>query len=99
MNDDILRAQINEIIKDEIQENINEYVDKKDSDKGKGFSGFAEKEDEKLKVNVPNREVDKLVKEYKRIKKYMKSSIHELKMLDGGDDDFVDKLLKDYGDS
>ena len=29
----------------------------------------------------------------------MKSSLHELKMLDGGDDDFVDKLLKDYGDS
>ena len=29
----------------------------------------------------------------------MKSSLRELKMLDGGEDDFVDNLLKDYGDS
>ena len=33
MNDDEIRAQINELIRDEIQENINEYVDAQDETK------------------------------------------------------------------
>ena len=30
MNDDLLKAQINQLIRDEIQEGINDYVDEKE---------------------------------------------------------------------
>ena len=30
MDDDLLRAQINDLIRDEIQETVNEYVDRKE---------------------------------------------------------------------
>ena len=60
-NDDALRAQINELIRDEIQDNINDYVDAQDETKKTGL-GFVKNKDEKLKVNIPNAEVDKLIK-------------------------------------
>ena len=60
MNDNELRNQINQLIRDEIQEGINEYIDYKDQVKESGL-GFVEKDDEKeLKVNVSEREIDKL---------------------------------------
>ena len=67
MNDEELRSQINELIKDEIQESINQYVD--DTEEGeKGGLGFVKKEDEEeLKVKVSNDEVDRLIKQYKKI--------------------------------
>ena len=41
-----------------------------------GFGGFInEKKDREVKLYVRNREVDKLIKEYKKLKKYQKSSI------------------------
>ena len=81
MNDDAIRAQINELIRDEIQENINEYVDAQDETKKSGL-GFVGKEGEdQLKVNIPNAEIDKLLKEYKKIKKNQKSNFAQIKKL------------------
>ena len=40
--------------------------------------------------------IRKIVKEYKKIKKYQKSPLYEVKKL-SGDQTYVDKLLKDYG--
>ena len=81
MNDDEIRAQINELIRDEIQENINEYVDAQDETKKTGL-GFVGKEGEdQLKVNIPNAEIDKLLKEYKKIKKSQKSNFAQIKKL------------------
>ena len=81
MNDDAIRSQINELIRDEIQENINEYVDAQDETKKSGL-GFVGKEGEdQLKVNIPNAEIDKLLKEYKKIKKNQKSNFAQIKKL------------------
>ena len=81
MNDDEIRAQINELIRDEIQENINDYVDAQDETKKTGL-GFVGKEGEdQLKVNIPNAEIDKLLKEYKKIKKSQKSNFAQIKKL------------------
>ena len=43
-SDEILRAQINELIRDEIQDNINEYVEAQDETK-KSVLVFVGKED------------------------------------------------------
>ena len=81
LNDDQLRAQINALIRDEIQDNINEYVDAQEETK-KGGLGFVPKEgEEELKVNIPQDEVDKLLKEYKRIKKSQRSNIGQVKKM------------------
>ena len=75
---DELKDQINELIRDEIQEVINEYVD----GQGEGGVGFVDKEHEKeLKVSISNREVNKLIKEYKKINKYRKSNLFQAKNL------------------
>ena len=63
MKDEELRAQINALIKDEIQEGINDYIDNKEESEKTGL-GFVQNKDEELKVNIPNSEVDKLIKEY-----------------------------------
>ena len=86
MKDEELREQINSLIRGEIQEVINDYVDDKES---QVFSmeqtglGFVEKEDEKeLKVNISNDEIDKLIKEYKKIKKEQKSNLGQIRKMD-----------------
>ena len=81
MKDEQLRAQINELIRDEIQEGINEYKDTQEESEKTGL-GFVKNKDEKLKVNIPNAEVDKLIKKYKRIKKKQKSNLYQAKLLD-----------------
>ena len=80
--DDIIRAQIHELIRDEIQEGINDYVDQKEESEKSGL-GFVEKEDEdELKVNISNAEVERLLKEYKKIKKRQKkSNLHQVKQM------------------
>ena len=79
--DDELRAQINELIRNEIQDNINDYVDAQEETK-KGGLGFVPKEgEEELKVSIPQDEVDKLIKEYKKIKKSQKSNLGQVKKL------------------
>ena len=76
-----LRIQIDALIRDEIQENINQYVESQE-DSQKGGLGFVQKEDEsELKVNIPTSEVDKILKEYKKIKKRRKSNLFQAKKL------------------
>ena len=71
MTDEIWN-QINDIIEGEIQNGINDYIE----NQGKGFKG------QELKVNVSQDEVDKLIKEYKKIKKHRKSNLGQIKKLD-----------------
>ena len=68
MSDENLKTQINDLIKDEIQEIINEYVDTKEENKKSGL-GFVSNDDEQLKVNISKTEIDKIIKQYKKIKK------------------------------
>ena len=81
MKDEELRAQINALIRDEIQEGINDYIDTKEEAEKSGL-GFVDNKDEELKVNVSNAEVDKLIKEYKKIKKRQKSNLNQIRLLD-----------------
>ena len=82
VNDEELRAKIDELIRDEIQDGINEYLDNQEESEKSGL-GFVGKEDEdELKVNISNVEVDKLIKEYKKIKKRQRSNLHQIKLLD-----------------
>ena len=81
MKDEELRAQINALIRDEIQEGINDYIDTKEESEKSGL-GFVDNKDEELKVNISNAEVDKLIKEYKNIKKRQKSNLNQIRLLD-----------------
>ena len=78
---DKIRDQINALIRDEIQEVINDYVDEQENTQKPGL-GFVGKEDEnELKVNIRKSEVDKLIKEYKKIKKKERSNLNKIKSL------------------
>ena len=70
MNDE-LRDQINDILEAEIQNGINDYIEKE----GKGFKG------QELKVNVSQDEIDKIIKEYKKLKKKERSNLSEVKKM------------------
>jgi|TARA_R100000742_G_C4265406_1_gene83422 hypothetical protein len=82
-SDDELRMQIDALIRDEIQGVINDYVDDKEESVKESGLGFVKKEDEdnQLKVNISKDEVDKLIKEYKKIKRQQKSNFGEIKKL------------------
>ena len=85
MDDDLIKAQINSLIRDEIQEGINEWIDEKEESEKSGL-GFAQKtvseDGDELKVNIPQSEVDKLLKVYKKIKKRQKkSNLHQVKKM------------------
>ena len=54
--------------------------------------------DNKLKVEINSTEVDKLLKQYKKIKKYMKSSLYKVKKIDGTEK-VVSELLSEYYDN
>ena len=69
MKDDI-KNQINDIIEGEIQNGINDYIEQQ----GRGFDG-------KLNVKVDQDEVDKLIKQYKKIKKAAKSNLGQVRKL------------------
>ena len=80
-----LRMEIDAIIRDEIQEGINEYVDQQEETEKTGI-GFVDKEDEdKLEVNISKREIDKIIKDYKKVKKFKKSNLGQVKKLGLGD--------------
>lgn len=51
----------------------------------------------KALVIIDDNEVNKLLKEYKNMKKYMKSSLYKVKTIDGTED-VVNNLLKKYSD-
>jgi len=81
MNEDILRDQINELIRDEIQEVINDYVDEKNESKKSGLGFVSTDEEKELKVKVSQQEIDKIIKEYKKLKKGQRSNISHIKKL------------------
>ena len=81
MNDEHLKDQINALIRDEIQEVINDYVDEKDESKKSGLGFVSTEEEKNLKVNVSNAEIDKIIREYKKIKKSERSNISHIKKL------------------
>lgn len=77
-SDEDLKKAVDMLIRQEIQENINDYVDTKDTTK-KGGLGFVE-EDE-LMVSVSQREIEKIIKQYKKLKKSEKSNLSHIKKL------------------
>ena len=81
MNDDILRDQINELIRDEIQEVINDYVDEKEESKKSGLGFVSTDEEKELKVKVSQQEIDKIIKEYKKLKKSERSNLSHIRKL------------------
>ena len=94
MSDELFKAQINSLIRDEIQEIINDYVDSEEETKKSGL-GFVPNDNEKeLKVNISNNEIDKLLKQYKKIKKYKKSSLYIIKTMDGTET-IISSLIKE----
>ena len=70
---DQLREKIQGIIKDEIQEGINDYID---SGNAEGFG-----KDDKLNVKISNDEVDKIIRQYKKETKRRKSNLSTVKKL------------------
>jgi len=50
-----------------------------------------------LNVNIDPDEMKKLLKEYKKLKKYMRSSLYEIREMDGKEK-VIKELLSDYGD-
>jgi hypothetical protein len=98
MSDELFKAQINSLIRDEIQEIINDYVDLEEETKKSGL-GFVPNDNEKeLKVNISNHEIDKLLKQYKKIKKYKKSSLYTIKTMDGTET-LISSLIKEAEDN
>ena len=82
MNEELIRNQINDIIEGEIQNGINDFLEekqKKEKDQGLGF--VTSEEAKQLKVKVFKDEVDKIMKQYKKIKKKEKSNISQVKKL------------------
>ena len=82
MSDEI-RNQINDIIEGEIQLGINDYLEekqKKEADQGLGFV-TPESSEKELKVKISNAEIDKIMKQYKKLKKKEKSNISQVKKL------------------
>ena len=79
---DELRNQINDIIEGEIQNGINDYLEEKqerEKDQGMGF--VTSEESKELKVKVFKDEVDKIMKQYKKIKKQQKSNLFQVKKM------------------
>ena len=79
---DKLRNQINDIIEGEIQLGINDYLEEK-QEKGKhqGLGFVTPEEAKELKVKVSNAEIDKILKQYKKLKKKEKSNLSQVKRL------------------
>ena len=79
---DQLRNQINDIIEGEIQLGINDYLEEKQEKEKQQGMGFVTSEEAKnLKVKVSNSEIDKIIKEYKKIKRREKSNLSQVKKL------------------
>ena len=80
MKDEELKAQINDIIEGEIQNGINDYLEEQEGKEDSGV-GFVSDEAKELNVKVYKDAVDKLIKEYKKIKKSQRSNIGQVKKL------------------
>ena len=82
MKEEKIRDQINDIIEGEIQNGINDFLEekqRKESDQGLGF--VTSEEAKELKVKVFKDEVDKIMKQYKKLKKDQKSNLSQIKKL------------------
>ena len=62
-----------------------------------GFKNVQVEQDGKAKVVIDDDEMAKLLKKYKRLKKYQKSNLYQAAKL-GGNDNQLDRLLREYGD-
>ena len=80
MKDEELKAQINDIIEGEIQNGINDYLEAQEEKEDSGV-GFVSDEAKELNVKVYKDAVDKLIKEYKKIKKSQRSNIGQVKKM------------------
>jgi len=80
MKDEELKAQISDIIEGEIQNGINDYLEAQEEKEDSGV-GFIEGDEKKLNVKVYKDQVDKLIKEYKRIKKFKKSNLGQVQKM------------------
>ena len=80
MKDEDLKAQINDIIEGEIQNGINDYLESQEGKEDSGV-GFVSDEAKELNVKVYKDQVDKLIKEYKQIKKFRKSNLGQVQKL------------------
>jgi hypothetical protein len=80
MKDEELKSQISDIIEGEIQNGINDYIETQ-GDKEDSGVGFVNDESKELNVKVYQDQVDKLIKEYKQIKKYRKSNLGQVQKL------------------
>ena len=82
MKDEELKAQINDIIEGEIQNGINDYLEAQEDKEDSGV-GFVKGVDEakELNVKVYKDQVDKLIKEYKQIKKFRKSNLGQVQKM------------------
>ncbi len=79
---DELRNQINDIIEGEIQNGINDYLEEKqEREKNQGMGFVTSEEAKELKVKVFKDEVDKIMKQYKKIKKQQKSNLFQVKKM------------------
>ena len=76
-----LKKAVDILIRQEIQETINDYVDSKDETE-KGGLGFVE--DDELKLSVSQKEIDKIIKQYKKLKKSERSNLSAIKKLGNG---------------
>ena len=67
-----LRQQIKDIVEADIQLALNDYIEKEGAQGVKG---------QKLNAKMNKSEVDKIIKEYKRIKKEEKSNLSQVKKM------------------
>ena len=82
MKDEELKAQISDIIEGEIQNGINDYLENKDKKQQEQGLGFVNTDEgDQLNVKVYQDEVDKIIKEYKRIKKFRKSNLGQVQKM------------------
>ena len=80
MKDEELKDQINDIIEGEIQNGINDYLEAQEGKDDSGV-GFVSDEAKELNVKVYQDQVDKLIKEYKQIKKFRQSNLGQVQKM------------------
>ena len=62
-----------------------------------GFKNVQVEQDGKARVVIDDDEMAKLLKKYKKLKRFQKSNLYQAAKL-GGQDNELDRLLREYGD-
>ena len=60
------------------------------------FRGFSSDKDGNVRFTINADEIDNIIKSYKKLKKYKKSSIYQIEKLSGNQTK-IDKLVDEYG--